>query len=147
MPVYLSANAIPQSAHLKGRSPVWVRMCVVTEEDWEKHFPHTEHAYGFSPVWVRTCVIKFADWVKAFGQCVHLYGFSPLCFLMWTINDDLREKSLLQILHRGFSRLVSRCSLELIVTFEFQIFLKENMHYVSYQCIVLLLLIHFLVIW
>jgi hypothetical protein len=42
-------NALPHLSHLKGRSPVCVRMCVTSVPLLANALPHSRHLYGRSP--------------------------------------------------------------------------------------------------
>ena len=56
----MSEHTFLHMRHRYGRSPECVRMCVVTEEDWEKRRSHTRHRKGFSPECVRMCAVRLA---------------------------------------------------------------------------------------
>lgn len=49
------AKALPQVSHLKGRSPVWLRMWRTRCAEWPKALGHSVHLKGRSPVWLRMC--------------------------------------------------------------------------------------------
>lgn len=80
--------------HMKGFSPVWIRMCVFKLKSNENLLLQRSHLYGFSPVWTSICLLSFALSKNRFPQpsWVHWKSLSPwtvLCFfklaLSWKI--------------------------------------------------------------
>uniref|UniRef100_A0A6B0UTV4 Putative secreted protein n=1 Tax=Ixodes ricinus TaxID=34613 RepID=A0A6B0UTV4_IXORI len=45
------------------------------EQRWQR--------YGRSPVWLRTCLVRLVLLENALGQYGHLYGLSPVCVRSW----------------------------------------------------------------
>ena len=50
-----AVNLFPQTPHWCGFSPLWMRRCVLSEDDVENPLEQTSHTCGRSPVWMRMC--------------------------------------------------------------------------------------------
>ena len=74
------------SAHRKGFSPVWVRMCDVRVPEWLNAAPHPAHENGFSPVWDRMCDLRFPEWLNAAPHSAHENSFSPVWVRMCVLR-------------------------------------------------------------
>uniref|UniRef100_A0A8C0G8P0 Uncharacterized protein n=1 Tax=Chelonoidis abingdonii TaxID=106734 RepID=A0A8C0G8P0_CHEAB len=73
------------AVHVKGRSPVWIRLCRFRCSLFQKFFPHSSHVWG-SFMWICWCSLR----------CT---GFSPVWILLWTLRVCLQLKLLPQSLH------------------------------------------------
>ena len=86
------------TSHTYGRSPVWVRMCLVKSPLEVNPLPHpaTSHTYGRSPVWVRLCFVKCPLSVNALPQTTasHTYGRSPVWVRMCLTKFPLEANPL-----------------------------------------------------
>jgi len=58
---------------------LWRRMWVFIELDCVKRWLHTQQTKGRSPVWVRMCVRRFPISANALSHTEHTNGFSPRC--------------------------------------------------------------------
>lgn len=67
----------------------WIFLCFFRDVVDEQALLQTSHTYGFSPVCVRWCWINWPLVVNRLSQSEHLYGFSPECIRMWADRSCL----------------------------------------------------------
>ena len=96
------AKALSQISHLKGSSPVWVRIWIDNWSFREKDRRQTSQLKGLSPVCVCIWPDKCEDWVKALRQILHLKGFSPVWVRLCLVKLPLSAKDLLSEFEKTF---------------------------------------------
>jgi hypothetical protein len=69
---------VPQTSHLWGFSPVWVKLWVLRYPELLKPFSHSSQLHGFSPVLISKCSFKFELSVNPLPQYVQEKGSSPV---------------------------------------------------------------------
>uniref|UniRef100_A0A8U8BLJ6 Uncharacterized protein n=1 Tax=Geospiza parvula TaxID=87175 RepID=A0A8U8BLJ6_GEOPR len=93
------ANALPHSAHLKGRSPVCTRSCTLSE--WS-------HLCGRSSVCTRAWLLK-SEWrLKVARHRWQVKGRASVCTTWWLSSSQVRLKLLWQAGHwKGLSATIT----------------------------------------
>lgn len=86
---------MPASQHCERQlSSVWVLLCRISSEIWQKVSSHLEQEYDFLPRWTLWCLVRCDLQTNPLSQSGHRKGFSPACIFLWWIRPE-RERKLL----------------------------------------------------
>jgi len=72
----------------------WTLACLFFSSDLANFLPQASHVKGFSPVCVRMCVVRWSERLNDLIQILHWKGFWPVWILICLVSSSLREKRL-----------------------------------------------------